>query len=131
MENISEAMKTIPYFSRNNVSEELYEQLSKLRDVLMKRTADDCHQLNKGNVTGIWLLKNMRCCNNPQFILRSSVQRKTLDRMLLIGEIFDLAPHDIAYDYSSDVVKGEDEEVCMEIMNGEVLTIYDMERDGR
>lgn len=115
------AMEKIPYFSENNVDKEFYKQFSQLRNILTSRTEQDVHQLNPRNVTGVWFLTEMSCDGNPQLILRSNIKRRTYERMLLSGEIFDIVPHDVAYDYDDIFI---DKDLVKEIKEGRLLTIY-------
>jgi hypothetical protein len=138
---IAYKMKNFEYFSRNNIPEnifrkDLYDPLTNLRETLLKREAGDTHIFNKGNVTGLWLLTKMTYDGNPQLIMRSPVKSGTIDRLILNGEINGIVYQDVIYDYDTSVlggtqpISGEQEELLEEIEKGNILTIYDKERES-
>lgn len=134
--DIRERIKKASYFSKSNTDEPLYQQFTKLRETLCRRGADDGHQLNTGNVSGIWLLTGLKYEEGqPQILLRSSLKRTDYERSLLNSEIFDFIKHDVTYDFDEDVIggdtliQGQQAELFAEIEAGRILAIYDKERE--
>lgn len=134
--DIRETIRKAPYFSKGNIDEGLYQQLTKLRETLCKREAGDAHQLNTGNVSGIWLLTGLKYEEGqPQILIRSSLNRAAYERRLLNSEIFDFIKHDVTYDFDEDImggdtlIQGQQAELFAEIEAGRILVIYDKERE--
>ena len=135
---MKQRMREVPYFSETNIDYDyfnheelnLYEKLQELRNTLFKRKKDDCHLLNRDNVTGLWIFTDLSDDNNPQLIMRSTLERGSYERLLLIGEIFNIFNHDVVYDYYLDIINEEEKVAVEEVIGGRVRTIYDKERDG-
>lgn len=140
-EAICEKIREARYFTSSDMSADLYERFTKLRDFITSREKDSPHLLNKKNVTGIWYLTDLAYEEGaPQIIIRVDENNPELKigsytRMLLHGEIFDVLYQDVNYDYDEEInksdtlIRGLQSRLFSEIEQGRILTVYDKERE--
>ncbi len=132
---IAQKLNDMPFFSLGTVGDELFRDFNTLKKTLEERGENDHHQLNKGNVTGIWYLSGLKYEEgNPQLLVRSSIKKGTYERILLGSEIWDFVKQDVTFDYDADLLMGDgmiigtQKELCEEILAGRVYTIFDANR---
>lgn len=128
---LRDAVRKLPYFSRDDIVKErrerLYPRFVALKRVLENDKVADRTRLNKKNITGLWYLAGMYFEErSPQLLMRSTVEPCTMDRLYLHAEIFDFVFQDVIWDY--DALIGGDSELIEEVRAGRVFTIYDEER---
>lgn len=134
IKEIEEKLSAAPQLSQDNVDEDVYEGLFKMRSLLCERGEDDPHLLSKGNVIAVWYFTSLTYDGNPQLLIRTTIPSGEYEEMLLDKEMFDLVHHDIAYDYDEDIIngsskiEGEQDELFTEILEGRVVTVYDSTR---
>lgn len=124
------------WISETNVDKSDYDRLTKLKEVIASRGADDVHQLTAANVTGVWYLASYVAEDtaNPQLLVRSRVAAGTYERLLLSKEICEIVNNDDEYDFDTEylsdgaMLKGTCNSLFDAFAHGEVLTVYDSER---
>lgn len=133
-EDVIRRLKTVPFFSENNVSDALNRRFTDLKRVLEQRTEHDHRQLNSGNVTGVWYLPKL-CFEegSPQILVRTSLEKKSYEYLLLCAELHEFVKQDVAFHFDTDLstdgmIVGQQAELLQEIVNERVFAIFDKER---
>ena len=148
---IAEALFSAPFLSEYDTSDrEVYEGSVRLREALMTRSEDDPHIINSGNLQNVWILTNYfanseevtgensnpygKPLKNPYILINSTTTVGTVDRLILVGELFSYIPHEYAFEVNAENFSTpsdkEYEEVCNEILAGRVRKIYDKGVNG-
>lgn len=133
-ENVEKILDEAPFFSLSKVGEDLYRRFCELKKVLETRSADDPHQLNPRNVTGVWYFTDLKFEEgNPQLLVRTKIPKKSNDFLLLCAEIHNIVEQDAVFDYRTDIfvdgmIIGQKHELCGEITANRILTVYDSTR---
>lgn len=139
--DIQERIKSTRYFTSSDMNADIYNRFARLRGVITNREEDSPYLLNKKNVTGIWYLTNLSFEEGePQIIVRVDANNPDLKagsytRLLLHGEIFDILHNDVNYDYEEEINQGDNmiqglqSKLFREIEHGNLLTVYDKERE--
>ena len=70
---IEEKLSVAPQLSQDNVDEDVYEGLFRMRSLLCERGEDDPHLLSKGNVIAVWYFTNLTYDGNPQLLIRTTI----------------------------------------------------------
>ena len=141
------AMKMLDYISPDNIGQAMYDNLSRLKDIL--RDPDNTNTiLNSKRVTGVWCnttiynaeYKNMPLQPDEKFkaptlIVRSDINFNSRDLITINGELYHNGIDNSAYiDYNESVVlqdkilSGFTDAIRQDIFDGNVFTIYDTER---
>ena len=146
VDSVRNALFSAPYLSEYDTSDrEVYEGSVKLREVLINRSEDDPHIINKKNLQNVWILTEYYDANddivittpcgnpirNPYLLISSNTKVGTMERLTLVGELFSYVPHEYAFEinahnFSSPSSK-EYADICSEIIAGRVRKIYDKE----
>lgn len=133
-ENVIQRLKTVPFFSESNVSDALNRRFTDLKRTLEQRSEHDHRLLNSGNVTGVWYLPKL-CFEegSPQILVRTPLKKKSYEYLLLCAELHEFVKQDVAFHFDTDLstdgmIIGQQAELLQEIVNEQVLVIFDKER---
>lgn len=137
IEKIIKALNSAPYFSEYDTTDaEIYNGVEKLRELLLSRSEDDPHIINKRTLQNVWILTEYICEDNynPYLIIRSNTKDGTFERIMLAGELFNIIPNEFAYELEAHLIPEnvvwERNDIIREILDGRVRKIYDKEIDG-
>lgn len=151
-EQVINALFSAPYLSEYDTSDrEVYDGSVKLREALATRSPEDAHIINKGNLHNVWILTDYYAkddviavegnvssygndIKNPYIIINSNTKIGTIDRLMLVGELFGYIPHEYAFEINaynfSSPSDNEYYDIVNEILAGRVRKIYDEGVDG-